>query len=71
MSSAISDQYMAHHFADLNLDMSLVLQDAAKKNTQQGTGETGSIPKASESQHLSLGQASLLGANDKDSDIFY
>jgi hypothetical protein len=35
MSAAISDQHMAHHFADLNLDMTLVLQDEAKK-TQHG-----------------------------------
>jgi hypothetical protein len=71
MSAAISDQHMAHHFADLNLDMSLVLQDAAKKAAVQGTGEAGSVPKASESQHLFIGMASLLGEDDRTSDIFY
>jgi hypothetical protein len=72
MSAAISDQHMAHHFADLNLDMSLVLQDAAKKTAAaQGTADAGSIPKASESQHLSIGMASLLGEKDRASDIFY
>jgi hypothetical protein len=71
MSAAIPDQHMAHHFADLNLDMSLVLQDAAKKAAVQGTGDAGSAPKASESQHLSIGMASLLGEDDKASDIFY
>jgi hypothetical protein len=70
MSAAISDQHMAHHFADLNLDMSLVLQDAAKKATTSGGKGGGSIPKASESQHLSIGMVSLLG-DDKSSDIFY
>jgi flagellar biosynthesis GTPase FlhF len=71
MSAAISDQHMAHHFADLNLDMSLVLKDAAKKQTATGAAEAGSIPKASESQHLSMGMASLLGADDTGGDIFY
>jgi hypothetical protein len=71
MSSAISDQHMAHHFADLNLDMSLVIQDAAKKQAATGAADAGSIPKASESQHLSMGMASLLGADDTGGDIFY
>jgi hypothetical protein len=70
MSAAISDQLMAHHFADLNLNMSLVLQDAAKKGIAKGGQDAGSIPKASESQHLSLGMASLLG-DDASVDIFY
>jgi hypothetical protein len=70
MSSAISDQHMAHHFADLNLDMSLVLQDAAKKRTATGAADAGSIPKASESQHLSMGMASLLGADDTGGGYF-
>jgi hypothetical protein len=69
MSAAISDQHMAHHFADLNIDMSLVLQDAAKNGTAQEQNTPGSVPKASDSQHLSLGMASLLDANE--SDIFY
>jgi hypothetical protein len=71
MSAAISEQHMAHHFADLNIDMALVLQDAAKKATTSGGKGGGSIPKASESQHLSIGMASLLGEDDMDADIFY
>jgi hypothetical protein len=70
MSAAISDQHMAHHFADLNIDMALVHQDAAKKTTVAGA-DAGSIPKASDSQHLSIGMASLLGEDAKESDIFY
>jgi hypothetical protein len=71
MSAAISEQHMAHYFADLNLDMSLVLQDAAKKDTKPGPTDAGSIPKAADSQHLSIGMASLLGVDDMEADIFY
>jgi hypothetical protein len=51
--------------------MSLVHQDAAKRATAQLMGDAGLVPKASESQHLSLGMASLIGADAMESDIFY